>query len=202
MKAPVWIAVLVFGCAACESGPQRARPTASAAATVEAAPVTSASADAGDAGADASDASAPKRPPPPPRVRTLEVPDETKSPLPKVAEWTDVMRRSLVVRPEYECTLQRVREWSRITCSTTNAAVTLVTGTATGVSLWAGEDRAQLLFPVRRGDRRVFEILPHPKTVMIEGNYGAMPIEQPGGGPIVLSETWLEGEDAPTLVVQ
>jgi hypothetical protein len=159
--------------------------------------------DAGSDAGDAGDAAAliPK-PVPPPAVRTLEVPEETKSPLPKVPEWVDTVRRDVVVRPEFTCTMQHVREWSRITCDASNATVTLVTGTRDGCSLWANRDTVQMLFPVRRGDRRVIEMLPHAKLVTVEGNYGASQFEQPGGGPVVFSETWLEGEDAPTLVVQ
>jgi hypothetical protein len=211
------LAALTVCGASCGGEPTQAKPTASASAPVEQAPGASANAgaeladagatdagttDAGatDAGTDAGAGRAPPRVEA--RVRRLEAPEETKSPLPKTAEWTDQVQRSLVTRPEYACTFQHVREWHRITCSATNATVMLVAGTADGVSVWATAERAQLLFPVRRGDRRVFEVMPHAHTVMVEGNYGAFPSEQPGGGPVVLSETWLEGEDAPTLVVQ
>lgn len=178
-------------------------PSATPATTEASAAVTVEDAGPSDAGADASDADAarPTRPPPPPRVRTLDIPEETKSPLPKVPEWIDTVRRDVVVRSEFTCTLQHVREWSRITCDASNATVTLVTGTCDGCSLWANRDTAQMLFPVRRGDRRVIEMLPHSKLVTVEGNYGGQ-FEQPGGGPVVFTETWLEGEDAPTLVVQ
>jgi hypothetical protein len=193
----VLLALALAGCAEPKNQDVPSAPLASVVASVSA-PVE----DAGpsDAGADASDADAPT--PPPPNVRTLDVPDETKSPIPKVPEWTDTLRRDVVVRPEYTCTLQRVREWNRITCNASNATVTLVTGTRDGCSLWANSDTAQILFPVRRGDRRVIELVPHAKVVTVQGAYGPGQTEEPGGGPVVLSETWLEGEDAPTLVVQ
>ena len=76
-----------------------------------------------------------------------------------------------------------------------------VAGAADGASVWATEDSAQLIFPVRRGDARVFEIEPHSKMVPVHGPYGGM-AEQEGGEPFVLSEFWLEGDDAPTVVVQ
>src|SRR4029078_9285485 len=144
-----------------------------------------------DAGTDAGDAEAPvpQKALPPPAVRTLDIPEETKSPLPKVPEWVDTVRRDVVVRPEYTCTLQHVREWHRITCDASNATVTLVTGTRDGCSLWANRDTAQLLFPVRRGHRRVIEVLPHAKMVSVQGNYGLNQFEQPGGGPVVFTET-------------
>ncbi|MEP7123767.1 MAG: hypothetical protein ABJE95_22755 [Byssovorax sp.] len=196
--------LLVVGLAGCADPKGQAAPVASIA--VASASVVDEDAGPGDAGADASDAgdaaAPPSRPPPPPRVRTLDIPEDTKSKLPKVPEWTDTVRRDVVVRPEYTCTLQHVREWSRITCDASNATVTLVTGTRDGCSLWATRDTAQMLFPVRRGDRRVIELRPHPKLVTFEGPYGAGQSEESGGEPVVLTETWLEGEDAPTLVVQ
>jgi hypothetical protein len=195
--------VLLAGLVGCADPKAQTAPDAAIASTADSASVADLDGGPSDAGADASDAQAPpSRPPPPPRVRTLDIPEETKSKLPKVPEWTDTVRRDVVVRPEYTCTLQHVREWNRITCDASNATVTLVTGTRDGVSLWATRDSAQILFPVRRGDRRVIELLPHAKLVTFEGPYGPNQSEQPGGGPVVISETWLEGEDAPTLVVQ
>ncbi|MFS8066829.1 MAG: hypothetical protein ACMG6S_10695 [Byssovorax sp.] len=201
MKSSSYV-LLALALAGCAEPKIQDAPSAPLASVV--APVSAPVEDAGpsDAGADASDADAPTPPPPPPRARTLDVPDETRSPIPKVPEWTDTLRRDIVVRPEYTCALQRVREWNRITCNASNATVTLVTGTRDGCSLWATSDTAQILFPVRRGDRRVIELLPHAKLVTFEGPYGPGQSEEPGGGPVVLSETWLEGEDAPTLVVQ
>jgi hypothetical protein len=134
-------------------------------------------------------------------VRTLEVPEETKSALPKPDDWKDAVRRYVAIRSEYVCTLQRLREWHRINCECANSTVGLVTGTRDGVLVWATEERAQVIFPARRGDRRVFEVRPHEKWVSGLGPYGS-PGQQPGGPPIVFSETWLEGEDAPTLVIQ
>ncbi len=193
------LAVALLGCTDPKS---HAAPVASAETTVDPATIPAEDAGPSDAGADASDAAAPRRPFVAPSVRTLDIPEETKSPIPKTPEWTDTVRRDVVVRPEYTCTLQHVREWNRITCDAANATVTLVTGTRDGTLLWATRDSAQILFPVRRGDRRVIELLPHAKLVTVDGNYGPSQFEQPGGGPVVLTEMWLEGEDAPTLVVQ
>jgi hypothetical protein len=203
------IALLALGLAACADPKNQAVPSvpveatsASASAPIEDAGSSDAADDAGDAGDAAAPMAARRPPPPPPNVRTLDIPEETKSPLPKVPEWVDTVRRDVVVRPEYTCTLQHVREWNRITCDASNATVTLVAGTRDGCSLWANRDSAQMLFPVRRGDRRVIEMLPHMKLVSFDGPYGGGQSEQPGGGPVVFTETWLEGEDAPTLVVQ
>jgi hypothetical protein len=78
--------------------------------------------------------------------------------------------------------------------------VQLVAGLREGVLVWAGEDRAQIIFPVRKGDRRVLEIHPHSKHVFVGGYQGFA--EQEGGPSLVISETWLEGDDAPVLVLQ
>jgi hypothetical protein len=191
---------LAIGCAEAAPAGNPDAASASAAATPTASPAMYVA----DAGADddAGDGGAPKpRRPPPPRVRTLDVPEETKSAVPKPDDWKDAVRRDLASRDEYSCTLERVREWHRIDCGCTNATVSLVAGTRDGVFVWAAEDKAQLIFPVRRGDRRVLQVTPHAMIVSGMGPYGS-PGEQPGGPPIVFSETWLEGEDAPTLVIQ
>jgi len=198
--SPLLVVVPVLGCAqAAPSGaPDAGAPSASASARW----ASSTAVDGGDGDADAGDAGGGGPPrPPPPRVRTLEVPEETKSPLPKPDDWKDAVRRDVALRSEYGCTIQRLREWHRINCECSNATVALVTGTRDGVLVWATEERAQLIFPVRRGDRRVLEVRPHEKWVSGLGPYGS-PGQQPGGPPIVFSETWLEGEDAPTLVMQ
>lgn len=200
------VIALAPGCA--ETAPSGGSGAAIASASAPSAasatiPASHAAVDGGaDGGADAGDGG-PARPPrpSPPRVRELEVPEETKSPLPKPDEWKDIVRRDVAIRSEYTCTMQRLREWHRITCDCSNALVALVAGTRDGVSVWATEERAQILFPVRRGDRRVLQVTPHAKIVGGMGPYGG-PGEVPGGPPIVISETWLEGDDAPILVVQ
>ena len=177
-----------------------ASTSASSASADEAAEAPSASATA-SAAVDAGPPAGPARP----LVKTFDAPEESKSPLPKVAEWTDVPRRAVVNRGPYECTMQRVREWHKITCSCTNATVALVAGERNGVSIWSTATQAQLFFPVRRADARAFEVTPHSRTVVVNtgGPYGGpVGVEEEGGPPIVISETWLEGEDAPTLVIQ
>jgi hypothetical protein len=193
--------------AGCEGPPRKTAPsaapveTASAEAAEEASAAPSASASA-SASADAKAHGPPK--PPRPTVKAIDPPEETKSPLPKLTEWTDVPRRAVVDKVQYDCTIQHVREWHRITCSCTNATVALIAGERNGVSLSASERSAQLFFPVRKGDARAFEVFPHSHTEIIQnaGPYGPGVFEQEGGPAIVISETWLEGEDHPTIVIQ
>lgn len=184
------------------SGPDAAASAALASVSVAAA--ASAAPDPVDAGADgasAPDASDGGKPFVPQRVRLLDAPEETKSPVPKDAEWTDAVRRILHVQPEYEVTMQVVREWAKITCSCSNATIVLVSGQRDGTVVWANEVKALAIFPIRRGDRRVFELHPNPKLVAGVGPYGGMG-EESGGEPVVINELWLEGDDAPMLVVQ
>ncbi|HEY4116834.1 MAG TPA: hypothetical protein VGM56_03210 [Byssovorax sp.] len=191
-----------------EAAPSSA-PSASAtgstttAATAE--PIDDAGADASTDDAGAVDAGAPDAGVvgiAQPRRRALEPPEETKSTLPKPDEWTDVPRKDVAVEKEYECVLQHVREWHRIRCNASNATVALVAGTREGVSVWSHADEAHLFFPVRKGDARVFELQPRPREHMEPGPYGFSFTQVPGGPPLVISETWLDGEDAPTLTVQ
>ena len=184
------------------SGPDAA--ASAALASVSAAAAASAAPDPVDAGADgasAPDASDGGEPFVPPRVRLLDAPGETKSPVPKDAEWTDAVRRILHVQPKYEVTMQVVREWAKITCSCSNATIVLVSGQRDGTVVWANEVKALAIFPIRRGDRSVFELHPNPKAVFGAGPYGGAGMES-GGEPVVINELWLEGDDAPMLVVQ
>jgi hypothetical protein len=156
--------------------------------------VASAATDAGaEAGATAADASWV-----PPRTWAFEDIPTDKSPLPKPAEWRDIPSRKLWATSEYTCHLETLREWARITCGCANSTAALVTGTRDGVSVFASTERAQLLFPLRRGDRRVFEIHPHPTHQ--QAGYGFVPVDS--GPPLVISELWLEGDAMPSLTMQ
>jgi hypothetical protein len=205
-------ALIVLMLAGCAGEAPTSRPDAAASAapaSVSAAAAASAAPDLLDAGADSAsdpDASSPDasdrgKPFVPPRVRLLDAPEETKSPVPKDAEWTDAVRRLVHVEPEYEVTMQRVREWAKITCSCSNATIVLVSGQRDGTVVWANEVKALAIFPIRRGDRRAFELHPNPKQVFGGGPYGGGSLES-GGAPVVINELWLEGDDAPMLVVQ
>jgi hypothetical protein len=197
-------AIVCFGsaCADRHVDKTNAAPAPSETVSAETAEAPSAAPSASASASAKPDAGPPK--PVRPLVRAIDPPDESKSPLPKLAEWTDVPRRAVVDRGRYDCTIQHVREWHRITCSCTNATVALVGGDRNGVSVWSTATEAQLFFPVRKGDARAFEVTPHAHTVVIQnaGPYGNQMFEEEGGPPVVISETWLEGEDHPTLVIQ
>jgi len=102
------------------------------------------------------------------------------------------------------CHAYRVREWVKIHCAGLPfAGASLLAGTREGVGIWIDPPRdddtmktlrgAELIFPVRRGDGRLFQI----------GQFG-----EGYDGPVAwnvaftVSEQWIEGDKAPALVVR
>ncbi|HVK71304.1 MAG TPA: hypothetical protein VM694_42910 [Polyangium sp.] len=138
------------------------------------------------------------------------VPAEKSKP-PTVAEWGAAKNLEAPIGPTV-CTLRRVREWLRFRCEVMNSnSIDLVTGNtndvffsvkqgggecirdAEGESCW---DAVEAVFPLRRGDRRFFQI-----TQRTGGGY-----YMPGSGPmvqgyVVLSEMWVEDEPGPIVTV-
>lgn len=138
--------------------------------------------------------------PPPPRFDEAPFPSE-KSPMPKDAEWKTAPFVSLAEGYERPgCKAQRIREWMRLECETEVAKVTLLGGNAEGVRFrlapleeeWQRfPSRGEMIFPVRRGDRRVIE------WQGVEWGYkGAMTARS----EFLISELWLEDEEKPILL--
>ncbi len=147
-------------------------------------------------------------PPPPvepaPPSLAADPPGADVTPAPKPDEW----KTAPVVGLAHDvkaCRAYRVREWLKVHCTGFPAAgVSLLAGARTGVQLWVDPPRdpadgmktlrsAEVIFPVRRGDGRLFQI----------GQFG------PGyDGPVAwnlaftLSEQWIEGESAPIVSVR
>ncbi len=132
-------------------------------------------------------------------------PAEEKSKAPTLAEWKDAPRVTLE-REEPLCRSYRVREWLKIHCSGFPAAgVSLLAGQGEGVSAWVPPPKtegtaamkeasfAELIFPVRRGDGRVFQV----------AQFGPG-YDGPLGWNVVLivSEVWPAGEPAPIITVR
>jgi len=110
------------------------------------------------------------------------------------------------------CRAWRVREWMKIHCDRKTAGLRMLAGSSDGVSLVVAESLVsmeeanksfdllvkhldtlgrigQIVFPVRRGDRRVFEWL----ELEVWSGYDSAPSPVPSSTMIV-EEQWLEGD--------
>ncbi|MEZ4298550.1 MAG: hypothetical protein R3B70_26600 [Polyangiaceae bacterium] len=98
------------------------------------------------------------------------------------------------------CKMVRVREWVKVRCDRQTTAVTQLGGAAEGAFFWLPQPKdsepapatAEVMFPLRPGDRRVFELFSYGPA------YGGSMIS-PG---LVLQEHWIAGEKAPVIVIR
>jgi hypothetical protein len=151
--------------------------------------------------------------PPPLRSYSADPLSAERSAEPKAKEWEAAPKVALD-RPSHllaategpsstSCEARRLREWIRIRCTMTTGAISLLGGEHQGLAMHLDPvkkddfsefpDGADIVFPVRRGDRRVIEWL------MISFGYKGMQSMEPF---LVLSEQWPEGDERPTIVVQ
>jgi hypothetical protein len=126
---------------------------------------------------------------------------EEKTPTPTPADWKPEGPVAVTDKLPPGCNAYRVREWVRIRCSHLETSVIAqLGGSREGVNLFidkAPENRAtppggEAMFPVRRGDRRVFEWSTFGDT------YDGI------GTPEVaflISESWAPGDPAPIIVI-
>jgi hypothetical protein len=160
-------------------------------------PVASASASA-SASALAPDEIAP----PPSSARGKWDPDLSAPPLPSdpskppaLGDWASAPEAPEVRLTEPKCRVQRIREWYRISCKFEHA-IERVTGSIEDVKIDCHTespdepfcDEAYVIFPARRGDRRVFEVFDMSRW-----------------GPqanAVISEQYLEGDKLPLITVE
>jgi hypothetical protein len=94
-----------------------------------------------------------------------------KSKAPTIAEWTAAPRVRLTRTTRTNgCNAARVREWVKIHCDVQTAGLRLIAGSTDGIALWVPEPIkeddlstvgrfGEIVFPVRQGDRRIFEFL-------------------------------------------
>ncbi len=153
------------------------------------------------------------RPVIPPRVEKAELPafdaepfPEEKSKAPKANEWKDAkeVRLSRASRRANGCKAYRLREWIKIHCDRMTGGARLTAGSSEGVELWVPEALkpddgfatvgrfVELVFPVRRGDRRLFE------TFDFEfGEWDGF-----GTSPgLLVEEQWMEGDAKPRIAL-
>jgi hypothetical protein len=126
---------------------------------------------------------------------------DSKKP-PKASEWVTATRVKLTRQGPRAagCRAWRARSWLKIHCDVQTTALSLLGGKSSGVASWlaqpkAGEpapSQAEVIFPMRPGDRRIFELFSFGET------YGGSMVS-PG---LVLQEHWIEGEPAPVIVLR
>ncbi|WP_437747481.1 hypothetical protein WMF39_22245 [Sorangium sp. So ce1504] len=120
---------------------------------------------------------------------------------PTAAEWKAAprVRLSRAGPAAAGCRAYRAREWLRIRCpELTVSAISLLGGKSEGVAFWIDPPRGgselprggEVMFPIRRGDRRVIQILTFGPGY--DGPFTLLPA-------IVIQEQWLEDEPAPTV---
>ncbi|MGK3993575.1 hypothetical protein [Sorangium sp. So ce1024] len=120
---------------------------------------------------------------------------------PTAAEWKTAprVRLSRTGPAAAGCRAYRMREWLRIRCpELTVSAISLLGGKTEGVAFWIDPPRGgselarggEVMFPIRRGDRRVIQILTFGPGY--DGPFTLLPA-------IVVQEQWLDDEPAPTV---
>ena len=122
---------------------------------------------------------------------------------PTAAEWKDAPRVRLTrmgpAAAAAGCRAYRLREWVRIRCpELVTSAISLLGGKPDGVAFWitppgsgsALPRGAEALFPIRRGDRRVIQILTFGAGY--DGPFTLLPA-------IIIQEQWVEGDAAPIV---
>lgn len=128
---------------------------------------------------------------------------ESKKPTPE--EWRDapVVAPTRMGPRAKACTVSRVREWVRVSCpDLVTASIGVLGGTSTGYAFWIdppkeGKDAklpagGEIQFPVRKGDRRVVQMLTFGPGY--EGPLTQLPA-------LIVQEHWLDDADGPTLTV-
>jgi hypothetical protein len=134
--------------------------------------------------------------PPPPASLADDPPADEATPRPTAAEWREAQAVA-PARSARGCKAQRVREWLRVACPVSGelAAMDLLAGPREGVAFEPRTKRGSaqgVIFPLRRGDRRVFEV------VHVEG-FSRYTTEYDVA--FTVSEDWLADAKGPTVVV-
>lgn len=131
--------------------------------------------------------------------------DEAASSKPTADEWKSAPEVEPTRRGPRSagCHVWRVREWIRVSCPhLVTASIAMLGGNPEGMAFWIdpakeGDDGklpagGEVLFPVRRGDRRVVQLLSFGAGY--EGPFTQLPA-------LVVQESWLAGEERPTLLL-
>ncbi|WP_437685911.1 hypothetical protein [Sorangium sp. So ce176] len=193
MKKRLWIGTVLFGALA---PAQAAEPPSGQSAGPDGAAIESRAA-AGQAPPDGGGGKEA------PKARALEEapPAPERTPRPAAAEWDAAEPVRLARdRSGAACKARMRREWLRIDCSAPSLAMVRTLGASAGEA-WFGLDQkggdglatgASVVFPVRRGDRRVIEI--GSESFEYRGQVGF-------STSFVVSEQWLDGDAGPLVSV-
>jgi hypothetical protein len=148
------------------------------------------------------------------------VPEEKSKP-PTLAEWNTEKDIGGHFSDGYECKLRRVREWIRFRCEGTNGlGAELVAGTPTEISFFRAVEentcvppeesvamykatvcktRVEAVFPIRRGDRRVVQVVAQRDSNSWTPMLGFYPDNFVRA---VISAAWVEDEPSPVVVMK
>ena len=135
---------------------------------------------------------------------------EDKSKAPSADEWKGAAEVRLSSTPPgiTSCRSYRVREWMKVHCERRTAMLRLVAGSADGVALFTtdgvGDKESggfwetmgkfgEVIFPVRRGDRRVFEWIDFDF-----GFYEGWGVDS----AFLIEESWVEGAKNPEIALR
>lgn len=130
---------------------------------------------------------------------------EEKTPRPSKEDWKKAGQVELnegSLKTGGICTYQRINEWLRIRCGTTTGKITLMCGNGEDVFMTLDQipqdwgifpEGAEMVFAVRKGDRRLFE------WQSIEFGYKGA---NSATSFLVISEMWLPGEEKPTIIAR
>jgi hypothetical protein len=124
-----------------------------------------------------------------------------KTPLPTPADWKPSVPVALTDPLPFDCHAYRVREWVKIRCSKlSTSTLALLGGAREGVALFIDAPQfengsppgGEIVFAVRRGDRRVFEWSTFGESY-----------EGPGSPEVafLISEAWVSGDPGPSIIV-
>lgn len=137
-----------------------------------------------------------------PRVEAAALPSfeddlpDGKSPPPTSGEWAHATEFE-PLRAPFECRALRVREWVRIKCDLSRGdfvSSSLIAGSREGVTFGHNEfgQGYDVVFPVRKGDLRVFQILKIGAWTKYSVEYDMA---------FAISEAWPAGDRAPVITV-
>ena len=123
--------------------------------------------------------------------------DEKSSP-PKISEWSSAPQvfPTRMGPAAAGCRAHMVREGLRLRCAGKVFAISMVAGTPEGIAFWIGGTEAEpfgdILMPLRKGDRRIFQIWAPGQDA--SGAFVPKPM-------LVVQEQWQPTDKSPVVVL-